>query len=75
MGIPRRPKLRQILGANVRRERTSRAWPQEELAHHAHLSQTYISQLESGQRAVSVDAIERLAAAFGIEPELLLRKS
>jgi transcriptional regulator with XRE-family HTH domain len=75
MGVPRKPKLRQILGANVRRERTTRSWAQEELAHQAHLSQTYISQLESGQRAVSVDAIERLAGAFDIDPSLLLRKA
>ena len=74
MGIPRKPKLRQILGANVRRERTTRAWAQEELAHRANLSQTYISQLESGQRAVSVDAIECLAGAFGIEAGLLLSR-
>lgn len=71
----RKPSLRHVLGANVRRERTARSWAQEELAHQAKLSQTYISQLESGLRAVSVDTIEQLAGAFGIEPELLLRRS
>ena len=75
MAVPRKPSLRHVLGVNIRRERTVRAWAQEELAHQAKLSQTYISQVESGKRAVSVDAVERIAIAFGLEPELLFRKT
>ena len=70
----RGPSLRQVLAANIRRERTARSWAQDELAHRATLSQTYISQVESGQRAVSVDAIERLAEALGVEAAALLKR-
>lgn len=75
MGNSPKPALRHVLATNVRQERTSRAWAQEELGHRAGLSQTYVSQIESGQRAVSVDAIENLALAFGVEPWILLRRT
>jgi transcriptional regulator with XRE-family HTH domain len=74
MSTPRRPKLRQILATNVRRERTGRDWSQEELADRAGISQTYTSQLESAQRAVSIDTIEKIARAFNLEPDQLLRR-
>lgn len=70
----RRPKLRQILASNIRKERMHRRWTQEELAERSGMSQTYMSQLESAQRAVSVDAIEKLAMALGLEADLLLRR-
>jgi transcriptional regulator with XRE-family HTH domain len=75
--MPSRKKrlLRQILASRVRSERLSREWSQEELAGQAGLSQVYISQLESAKRAVSIDCIEQLAGAFGIEAASLLRQA
>ncbi len=74
MPTPRRPVLRQTLAANVRKERARRNWSQEELASRSGLSQTYMSQMESAQRAVSVDVIERIAKAFNLDADQLFRR-
>lgn len=73
----RRPtkKLREILGSNVRQLRQKKNWSQEELAGRADLSQTYVSQLESGQRAVTIDVLDQLARALGVPPDQLLKKA
>ncbi|WP_370305482.1 helix-turn-helix domain-containing protein [Sinimarinibacterium flocculans] len=72
----RRPakKLRETLGSNVRQLRQSRNWSQEELSARADLSQTYVSQLESCQRAVTIDVIDQLARALGVSADQLLKK-
>lgn len=74
MGKTRRSSARQLLAANLRQERTRLAWSQEELAAEAGISQTYVSQMESGQRRVSIDILDRLALALGIELAELLRR-
>lgn len=73
----RRPavKLRKLLGSNVRRVRLEMGWSQEELAARARLSQSYLSQLESGLRSVSIDTIDQVARALSIGPDVLLRPS
>lgn len=68
----RTPKLRTTLAQCVRRERNERGWSQEQLAIQAGTTQSYISQIESASRAVSIDVVEDLARAFGINPLLLL---
>lgn len=75
MGATRKPKLRQIFGANLRRERIRLGVAQDKLARESDLTQTYISQLESAQKAASLDSIERIAAALGIDPAILLQKA
>lgn len=67
-------RLRVILGRRVREERKNCNWSQEKLAEMAGLSQVYISELESGKRAVSIDVIESLSAAFKIEAAELLTR-
>lgn len=74
MPRPRRPQLRNVLAANVRRERLKRDWSQETLGGKAGYTQTYISQLESARYAATVDAVEALALAFGLEPITLFAK-
>lgn len=75
MGVPRKPKLRQIFGANLRRERIRLKMAQDKLAQEAGLTQTYISQLESAQYSASLDAIEKIAAVLGVEPATLLLRA
>jgi transcriptional regulator with XRE-family HTH domain len=57
---------REILAGNIRRLRKERGWSQEELAEKSGLHRTYVGDIERLERNVSVDNIERLAAAFNI---------
>lgn len=70
-----RPKkvLRKTFAANLRSARKARGLSQEALAHDANLHRTYIGSVERGERNVSIDNIERLARALGVEPADLMR--
>jgi transcriptional regulator with XRE-family HTH domain len=53
--------------------RTGRGLSQEALADRIGIDRTYISMLERERSAATLDMLEKLASAFGIEPwELLL---
>jgi transcriptional regulator with XRE-family HTH domain len=69
----RRPNLKEILATNIRGFRAARDWTQDDLATRSGISQYYISQLESAGRNVSIEVLERLAAAFKVEGFLLLK--
>lgn len=47
---------------------------QEDLAHTAGIDRSYISELELGRSAASVDMIEKIAIAFDVDPQELLSK-
>lgn len=64
--------LPQILGRNVREARKRRGLSQEQLALEADMKRSYVSDMERGTRNPSVKAIERLAAALGVDPWTLL---
>ncbi len=63
------------LGNNVRRLRQKRGWTQDQLAAASGLHRTYISGIERGERNVSVVNMGRLALAFEVDPEELLRNA
>jgi transcriptional regulator with XRE-family HTH domain len=65
---------RRILAINLRRERKRFGLSQEALADLAGLHRTYVGSVERGEYNISIDNIERLARALGIEPGDLLRK-
>ncbi len=52
------------LGARLRDLRTARGWTQEELARRAHLSKSYLSRIEDGDRQPSLASLLSLAQAF-----------
>lgn len=76
--MPHRTKAASVprltLARNLRRLRAERGISQEELADLAGLHRTYVGSIERSERNVSIDNIEKLAAAFGITPSKLLEE-
>jgi transcriptional regulator with XRE-family HTH domain len=68
------PATRRILAINLRRERKKLGMSQETLADLAGLHRTYIGSVERGEYNISIDNIERLAHALGMQAADLLRK-
>jgi transcriptional regulator with XRE-family HTH domain len=66
-------QARAILAANLIRLRTKRLWSQEALAFESGLHRTFIAHVERQARNISLDNIERLAQALGVEPFQLLQ--
>ncbi|MBU6251925.1 MAG: helix-turn-helix domain-containing protein [Alphaproteobacteria bacterium] len=67
--------IQQILGANVKRLRTSKGWSQEEFAFEAGIHRTYVSDIERGARNPTIDVLERLARPLGVAAADLIRQS
>lgn len=56
-----------VFGTNVRKYRTELAVSQEKFAEMCGLHRTYISDIERFQRSISLDNIQKIADAPGIE--------
>ena len=65
--------LRDVFAANLRRLRHEKGLSQDDLAHEAEVSRSYLSQLEKGAFYASLKIIGRLAEALGVEPAELLK--
>ncbi|MGH6957468.1 MAG: helix-turn-helix domain-containing protein [Caulobacteraceae bacterium] len=61
-------RLRERVAKNLRRLRQSKHLSQEELAARAEVSGNYVGILEREEKAVSIDVLERLAEALGVDP-------
>lgn len=70
----RTASARIIFGRNLRKRREASGISQEDLAELADLHRTYIGSVERGERNVSIDNMERLAAAVGATIIELLQK-
>jgi transcriptional regulator with XRE-family HTH domain len=57
---------RELLALNVLRLRNELGWSQEALAFEAGLHRTFIAHVERQARNISIDNIERIAAALGV---------
>jgi transcriptional regulator with XRE-family HTH domain len=66
--------LRKIFGKNLRKARLASGHSQESLAAESKIDRTYISGIERGVRNPSLDYIERLADALGVDPGVLVGK-
>lgn len=67
-------EIREVLALNLRKYRQAQALSQEELAHRADIDRTYISAIERSVYAASIEVVDRLAQALGIEAADLLRR-
>ncbi|MDK1494283.1 helix-turn-helix transcriptional regulator [Sinorhizobium sp. 7-81] len=65
--------LRERVARNLRRVRQEKSLSQEELAHRAHVNRNYVGMLEREEFAASIDMLEKLAVALGVDPVELLR--
>ncbi|WID98158.1 helix-turn-helix transcriptional regulator [Bosea vestrisii] len=65
--------IRDVFAVNLKRYRRAVGLSQEELAHRADIDRTYVSALERGRYAASIDVVDRLAAVLGTEAAELLR--
>lgn len=57
---------RMIFARNLRSYRKSKGLSQEKLAELSNLHRTYVGSVERGERNISLDNMERLANALGI---------
>ncbi|HEX8580346.1 MAG TPA: helix-turn-helix transcriptional regulator [Allosphingosinicella sp.] len=63
-----------MFGNNVRARRKAVDISQEELADRAGVHRTYVGAVERGEVNISLDNLDRLSAALGVEvAELLMR--
>jgi transcriptional regulator with XRE-family HTH domain len=68
-------EIREVLAKNLRQRRNDAGMSQEELAHRAGIDRTYVSALERCKFAASIEVLDQLATALGIEAaDLLLRE-
>lgn len=67
------PPAKVRFGLALRHAREQLHLSQESLAEYAGLHRTYIGQVERGERNISVDSMERLAGAVGMELWEMLR--
>lgn len=68
-----RSRARDHLAGNLVVMRRERGWSQEDLALEAGLHRTFIAHVERGARNISLDNIEKLATALGVETYRLLQ--
>ena len=68
-------EIREAFARNLRRVRQSKTMSQEELAHRADLDRTYISSLERSVYSPSIEVVDRIAMALGVDAAELLDKS
>jgi transcriptional regulator with XRE-family HTH domain len=66
--------IREVLATNLRTLRAERGLSQEELAHLAKVDRTYVSAIERERYAISIDKLELMARALGVEAADLLKR-
>jgi transcriptional regulator with XRE-family HTH domain len=70
--LPFSSSARAILASNIVRLRAERHWSQETLGFETGLHRTFIAHVERQARNISIDNLEKIALAFGVQPYQLL---
>lgn len=65
--------LNKAFGDRVRELRAEKGWSQDELAHQANLHRTYVGGVERAERNVTLQTVEKLAKALGVQPWELMK--
>jgi len=63
--------LRERVAKNIMDRRKSVGLSQENLARRAGISRAYVGKIENARFSVSIDTIEKIACALGVEPDVL----
>lgn len=63
------------IGANVKALRDRSDLNQDHLATYLNVGQSFISKIESGERALTSDMLDKLSVLFGVTPEDLMSES
>jgi len=71
----KKKSMQEVFAANLRRARQQAGITQEALAHLAGMDRTYVGQCERAQRNISIQNIERLARALGVDEVELMRRN
>jgi transcriptional regulator with XRE-family HTH domain len=66
-------KLRRLVARNLRRLRQEGGLSQEELADRAGLNRNYIGMIEREENSPTVDALDQISNALGIDPVTLFQ--
>ena len=64
--------LKSTLGANVRDLRRTRGLTQEKLAEQLEVTPRYLAGIERGERNLTLDSVDALAAELGVDARSLL---
>jgi len=67
--------LQRLLGKRLREIRIERDLSQEKLADHLGFHRTYVGGIERGERNLSLQSVEELAALLGVAPLDLLTEA
>lgn len=67
-------RLRTVFATNLRLLRSAMKCTQEQLAERAGISCNHVGMLEREERGATIEVIEKLAGALGVDPAQLLRK-
>ena len=59
--------VRVLVGERIRNLRKEKGWSQEELGEKADLHHTYVGAVERGEKNASLDTLDKIADALGIE--------
>ena len=65
--------IKKQLGKKIKELRLRAGYSQEELASKAGLHRTYMSDIERGERNISVENIKKIADALNVDPSELLK--
>lgn len=65
--------IKKRFGKKIKLLRIKKGWSQEKLALTAGLDRTYIPSIEKGERNVSITVIEKIAIAFDISIDKLIK--